>query len=91
MKLVVVDDCAELHELPLSVLYCHVASVSTPLTVTLAFLVTSSKPFLPVSAVKAKVGVLGKVVSMVQLMVLLVTVDTLPAKSVCRTCTAPLA
>ena len=89
--MVVAAACAVLQVLPLSVLYCHVASVSTPLTVTLALLVTSSKPFLPVSAVKAKVGVLGKLVSMVQLMVLLVTVDTLPAKSVCRTCTAPLA
>ena len=87
----VVDDCAELHVLPLSVLYCHVASVSTPLTVMALSLVAPSVLLLPLSAVKAKLGALGSVVSIVQLLVLLATVDTLPAVSVCRTCTAPLA
>ena len=90
--MVVVAACAELQVLPLSVLYCHVASVSTPLTVTLALLVMLSVLLLPESVVKVKLGADGKVVSIVQLLALLLVVaETLPAKSVCRTCTAPLA
>ena len=86
------DACAELQVLPLSVLYCHVAPASTPLTVTLLLVVMLSVLLLPVSAAKAKAGVLGAEVSMVQLLVLLLVVaETLPAKSVCRTCTAPVA
>ena len=85
------DACAELQVLPLSVLYCHVAFASTPLTVMLALLVMLSLLLLPASLVKAKLGVVGKVVSTVQLLALLATGDTLPAVSVCRTCTAPVA
>ena len=33
----------------------------------------------------------GAVLSIVQLLVVLATVDTLPAESLCRTCTAPVA
>ena len=48
---------------------------------------------LPVSALNAAVEmvVVGAVVSMVQLLVLLLTVEMLPAVSVCLTCTAPVA
>ncbi len=90
--MVVAAACAVLQVLPLSVLYSHVASASTPLTVTLLLLVMLSVLLLPVSAAKANAGVLGAEVSMVQLLVLLLVVaETLPAKSVCRTCTAPVA
>ena len=92
MKLVVAAACDALQVLPLLVLYCHVAPVSTPLTVTLLLLVMLSVLLLPVSAAKANAGVLGAEVSMVQLLVLLLVVaETLPAKSVCRTFTAPVA
>ena len=52
-----------------------------------------SLALMPVSALKAAVAmeVVGAVASRVQLLVLLVTGDTLPAASVCRTRTAPLA
>ena len=83
--------CAALQVLPLLVLYCHVAPASTPLTVMLALLVIPSVLLLPLSAVKAKPGALGGVASTVQLLVLLAAVETLPAVSVCRTCTAPVA
>ena len=92
MKLVVDAVCDALQVLPLLVLYCHVAPASTPLTVTLLLLVMLSVLLLPVSAAKAKAGVLGAEVSIVQpLVLLLVVAETLPAKSVCRTCTAPVA
>ena len=91
LKVVVAAACDVLQVLPLLVLYCHVAPASTPLTVMLALLVTPSVLLLPLSAVKAKLGALGNVVSIVQLLVLLATVETLPAVSVCRTCTAPVA
>ena len=84
--------CDALQVLPPSVLYCQVAVASTPPTVTLVLLVMLSVLLLPVSAAKAKAGALGAEVSIVQLLALLLVVaETLPAKSVCRTCTAPLA
>ena len=85
-------DCDALHVLPLSLLYCHVAPASMPLMLTLVSLVMLSVLLLPVSVVKANPGADGSVVSIVQLLVLLpVLADTLPATSVCRTFTAPLA
>ena len=58
-----------------------------------AVLVMKSLALEPVSALNAAVAmvVVGAVVSIVQLLVLLVTVEILPAASVCRTCTAPVA
>ena len=57
--------CAALQVLPLSVLYCQVASVSTPPTVMVPSLVAPSVLLLPASDVKASVGALGSVVSKV--------------------------
>ena len=63
MKLGVAAACAVLQVVPLSMLYCQVASASKPLTVTPPLLVMLSVLLLPVSAVKAKVGAEGGVVS----------------------------
>ena len=63
MKVVVAAACAVLQVVPLSMLYCQVASDSKPLTVTPPLLVMLSVVLLPVSAVRAKVGAKGGVVS----------------------------
>ena len=65
VKLVVAAACEALHVEPLSVLYCHVAPASTPLTVTLVPLVMPSVLLLPVSLVKATEGAAGAEVSKV--------------------------
>ena len=57
--------CEALQVEPLSVLYCHVAPDSTPLTVTLVPLVMPSVLLSPVSLVKASVGAAGAAVSKV--------------------------
>ena len=68
-------------------------ALKVPLMVCAAVWVMKSLALLPVSALKAAVAmvVVGAVVSMVQLLLLLGGVDSLPARSVCRTFTAPLA
>ena len=67
--------------------------LKVPLMSWAAVLVMKSVLLVPVSALNAAVAmvVVGAVASIVQLLVLLLTVETLPAASVCRTCTAPVA
>ena len=68
-------------------------ALKVPVMFCAAVVVMKSLALMPVSALKAAVAmvVVVAVVSMVQLLVLLLAEDTLPAISVCRTCTAPLA
>jgi len=70
--------------LPLSVLYCQVALVSSPVTMTVPLLVMLSVLNLPVSENRVKLGAAGGVVSTVIVLVFwLGVVVVLPARSVC--------
>ena len=68
-------------------------ALKVPLMVCAAVLVMKSLVLLPVSALNTAVAtvVAAPVVSIVQLLLLLLVMEILPATSVCRTCTAPVA
>ena len=73
----------------LSVLYSQVLLASSPLIVTLPFLVTLSVADVPVSVVRVKLGAIGGVTSMVMSVLFWLGVLLLPAMSVCLTLTVP--
>ena len=77
---------------PLLVLYCQVALGSMPETVTAPLLLMRSVLEEPVSLVSLKVGAAGAVASMVMTAAFREgVVVVLPARSVCRRRTAPMA
>jgi len=79
------------HVVPPLVLYCQVAPVSKPVTVTVPALLMPSVLLAPVSLLRTTLGALGEALSMVKAAALLLAALVLPALSVWRTCTAPAA
>ena len=81
MKLVTLAGCAVLQLVPPLVLYCQVAPVSMPVTLTVPMLVMPSLAMVPLSVARAKVGAAGAVPSTVMAVALLdgVTVVLLAA------------
>jgi len=71
--------------LPPSVMYCQVAPVSSPMMLTVPFVVMLSVADVPVSWARARLGAAGGVWS--TLMARLVSLPVLPARSVCLTLT----
>ena len=76
---------------PLLVLYCQVAPVSIPETLTWPLLVMPSLPLDPVSEASAKVGAAGAVRSTTIAAGFDHGVPGFPARSVCRTRMLPMA